>query len=339
VTGALLAVALAAALPGGTARWRFELAGEHVGVVELSIRCLGEACSATWTSERRPPAEAGARRSTRRVEIEVDRAGRWRGGPLRVTEDGAEVKATGVAGAVPASLAEVALSASAPIAPGKGGAASPGRAKAVCLDVFHETTGERGRACAHPDGDGLAASVLGVAETIAPAPDGFPATVVVAAQGARFVREDGATAPRDPPRLHGTEVAGPADPERAASFCGVARDAEREAADLGFLPAPRAEGPSCREKTAAWLARAARAGLEGRTAVGVAWDGRRFVWHAWAEVRLERGWVPVDPSFGELPARGPRFTLARWSEGDRAARLRAGERILGCWGREAVRAR
>ena len=50
---------LAAALPEGTARWRFELAGEHVGVVDLSIRCLGEACTATWTSERRPPAEAG----------------------------------------------------------------------------------------------------------------------------------------------------------------------------------------------------------------------------------------------------------------------------------------
>jgi hypothetical protein len=329
VTGALLAAALAAALPGGTARWRFELGGEHVGAVALSIRCRGEACRATWTAERRPPAEAGARRSTRRVEVEVDRAGRWRGGALRVTEDGLPVKAAGAAGAVPASLAEVVLSASAPTAPA---------AREVCLDVFHETTGETGRACARPQGDVLAASVLGVAETIAPAPDGFPAVVEVAAQGARFVRDDAATAPRDPPRLHGTVVAGPADPERAATFCGVPRDAEPDATDLGAVPAPRAEGRSCREKTAAWLARAARTGLEGRTAVGVAWDGRSFVWHAWAEVRVAGGWLPVDPSFHELPARGPRFTLATWPEGDRAARLRAGERILACWARERVRA-
>jgi hypothetical protein len=337
MTGTLLALALAAALPEGAARWRFELEGEHVGVVDLSIRCLGEGCSATWTSERRPPAEAGTRRSTRRVEVEVDRAGRFRGGRLRVAEDGVAVKAAGVAGAVPASLAEVALSAAVPIAPKKGWQASLPAGPEVCLDVFDEATGETGRACARTEGDGLAASVLGVAETIAPAADGFPAAVAVAAQGARFVRDAEATAPREPPRLHGTVVAGPADPERAASFCGVPRDGEVDAGDLAFLPAPRAEGPSCREKTAAWLARASRAGLEGRTAVGVAWDGQRFVWHAWAEVRLERGWVPVDPSFGELPARGPRFTLATWAEGDRAARLRAGERILACWARERVR--
>lgn len=333
MTAALLAAALAAALPAGTARWRFELGGEHVGAVALSIRCRGEACRATWTSERRPPAEAGARRSTRRVEVEVDRAGRWRGGALRVTEDGAPVRAGGVAGAVPASLAEVVLSAAA-----TEGAPGPAAARDVCLDVFHETTGETGRACARPEGDVLAASVLGISETIAPAPDGFPAAVEVAAQGARFLRDAAATAPRDPPRLHGSVVPGPADPARAATFCGVPRDAEPAAAGLGPVPAPRAEGRSCREKTAAWLARAARAGLEGRTAVGVAWDGRSFVWHAWAEVRLAGRWVPVDPSFGELPARGPRFTLATWPEGDRAARLRAGERILACWAKERVRA-
>jgi hypothetical protein len=339
MTSTLLALALAAALPEGTARWRFELAGEHVGIVDLSIRCLGEACTATWTSERRPPAEAGARRSTRKVEVEVDRAGRFRGGRLRVAEDGAGVKAVGVPGAVPASLAEVVLAATVSLPPKKGWQASLPPGPEVCLEAFDEATGERGRACARPDGDALAASVLGAAETIAPAPDGFPAAVAVPAQGARFVRDAEATAPREPPRLHGTGVAGPADPALAATFCGVPRDAEVAAADLGFLPAPQADGPSCREKTAAWLARAARAGLEGRTAVGVAWDGRRFVWHAWAQVRLERGWIPVDPSFGELPAAGPRFTLATWAEGDAAARLRAGERILACWARERVRER
>jgi hypothetical protein len=40
VLGAALALALAAApLPEGKARWRFELAGEHVGVAELAVTC------------------------------------------------------------------------------------------------------------------------------------------------------------------------------------------------------------------------------------------------------------------------------------------------------------
>jgi hypothetical protein len=337
--GPALALVLAAALPDGAARWRFELGGEHVGVVDLSVRCLGDRCTATWRSERRPPAEAGARRSTRTVEVEVDREGRWRGGRLRVVEDGAAVAATGRAGAVPASLAEVALQAAVPIEARRGWQASLPAAGEVCLEVFDEATGAPGRACARPDGEALAATAMGVAERIAPGPGGFPAAVTVPAHGARFVRDDEATAPREPPRLHGVVVPGPAEPERAGSFCGVARDPEVDGADLGFLPAPSAAGASCREKTAAWLARAARAGLEGRTAVGVAWDGERFVWHAWAEVKLARGWVPVDPSFGELPARGPRFTVARWTEPDRAAKLRAGERILACWAKERVRER
>jgi transglutaminase-like putative cysteine protease len=70
--------------------------------------------------------------------------------------------------------------------------------------------------------------------------------------------------------------------------------------------------------------------------VGVAWDGSAFVWHAWAEVRSAEGWIPVDPSFGQLPARGPRFTIGRWGAGDDAAREVAGARILACWGSARV---
>ena len=47
-------------------------------------------------------------------------------------------------------------------------------------------------------------------------------------------------------------------------------------------------------------------------------------------------WVPVDPSFGQPPARSPRFTLATWEDGDEAARPEAGRRILACWGRARV---
>jgi hypothetical protein len=334
VTGALLALALAA-LPEGAARYRFELSAEHVGVVELDVRCLGEACTVTYTSQRRAPAEAGGRRSTRRVEVTVDAGGRWRGGRLRVTEDGGVVRAAGREGAVPASLAEVVLLST--LAPPRAGAGPPLPSRETCFEIFEEQSGEASRACGRREGDLVAATVLGAAETIAPAPDGFPARIVLDEQGARFVRDDRATLPGDAPRLHGTAVAGPADPGRAETFCGAPRDPVPPEADLSSLPAAEAEGASCREKTAAWLARARGAGLSGRTAVGVAWDGARFVWHAWAEVRLEGAWVPVDPSFGERPAGGPRFTLAVYDDRDAAARRRAGERILPCWATERVR--
>lgn len=331
-------MALAGApLPAGTARWRFELGGEHVGVVELSVACRADRCAATWTSERRAPADAGGRRSVRRVEVEVDREGAFRGGRILVSGDGGEgAEPAGVDGAVPASLAEAVLAARV-AAPGP----RPGGAQ-VCVDAFDEATGARGRACARRDGDALAVDALGVAERVVPGHDGFPASVEIPSQRARFVRDGAARAPERPPRLHGTAVDGPADPAEAGSYCGASRDPDPEVDGAGLgalLPEPRAPGEGCLERTAGWLARAARSGLRGRTAVGVAWDGGRWVWHAWAEVRLERGWIPVDPSFGQLPARGPRFTLAAYEPGDEAARIAAGERILACWGREGVRPR
>jgi hypothetical protein len=241
-----------------------------------------------------------------------------------------------VPGAFPASLAELVLARRVPLPPRKGWQSALPPGPAQCVDVFDEASGRRGTACAHRQGDALAVTVLGAEEVLVPGRDGFAATVDLPAQTARFVRDDEATLPRKAPRLHGSIVPGPADPAEAASFCGVARDRDVDAAGLDFLPEPHADGASCVERTAAWLARAARAGLRGRTAVGVAWDGAHYVWHAWAEVKLERGWVPVDPSFGERPARGPRFTLAAHEPGDEAARQRAGERILACWGREQV---
>ncbi|HEY6099663.1 MAG TPA: transglutaminase-like domain-containing protein, partial [Anaeromyxobacter sp.] len=92
-------------------------------------------------------------------------------------------------------------------------------------------------------------------------------------------------------------------------------------------------------RAAAWVATARRAGIPARVALGVAWDGAAFVWHAWAEARAGGAWIPVDPSFGQAPARGPRFTLARHAPGDGAARAEAGRRILACWGRARVERR
>jgi hypothetical protein len=173
--------------------------------------------------------------------------------------------------------------------------------------------------------------VGGVPVRIEPGADGFPREVVI--QGRfRYVRDAGAAVPLEAPRLAGTRVPGPADPGEARAFCGVPRDPPPDAELAATLPPPVSKGESCREKTASWLAAASLLGHEGRTAVGVAWDGRAFVWHAWAEVRSGAAWIPIDPSFGERPARGPRFTLARYGKGDAVARDAAGARILACWG-------
>jgi transglutaminase-like putative cysteine protease len=96
------------------------------------------------------------------------------------------------------------------------------------------------------------------------------------------------------------------------------------------------EGASCREKTARFVARAAAAGLPARHVVGVAWDGGGFAWHEWAEVFTSGAWLPVDPSFRQLPAEGPRFVVARFAEEDPPARQAAGRAILACWGRARV---
>lgn len=325
---ALAAALLAAALPEGRARWRFELSGEHVGVVELAVRCGGERCAVAWTSERRAPADAGGRRTTRRVELDVDRDGAWRGGRIRVVDDAGDLAVAGYAGAVPSVLAEVVLAKASP---------TPRPGAETCLAAFDEVSGLRGTACGRREGDAVAVTVLGVAEEVAPGAGGFPARIEIPSQRARFVRDDEATAPHEAPRLYGVAVAGPDDASAARSFCGVARDPDPPAAGPGRLPPPRADGASCRDKTAAWLAAARRAGLTGRTAVGVAFDGARFAWHAWAEVRLERGWIAVDPTFEQLPARGPRFTVATSDDRDERARQRAGERVLACWGKAQVR--
>jgi len=292
-----LAAALAAgpALPEGAARYRMELAGEHVGAAELTIRCDGGRCAATWSIDLVLPEEAGGERTGRRVEVDVDVRGRQRDG------------------LVPAMIAPLVLL--------SGGAR--------CVAAVDEETGERGQACRTGRG---AVNVMGVAMEVARGRDGFPAEVAVPSQRMRFVRAPGAAAPADAPRLFGTRVAGPAGARR---FCGAPRDGPASAAPAG-LPAPRGEGASCRAITVDWLARAERAGHPGRVAVGVVWTGRGWAWHAWAEVPgPAAAWASVDPTFGESPARAPRFTVARWTPGDEASRLAAGKRVLACWGERA----
>jgi Transglutaminase-like superfamily len=321
VTGALLALALTA-LPQGRAQYRMELGGEPVGVVTLEVRCAAGRCAVEWRSRQRLPDEAGGGLQARQVDLEVDAKGRALG-PARIWEGGAARQVVLPAGAVPALLVEPVL------------ATRLVRAPEACLDAADELSGAPLHACGRRDGSRLRIDLGPELEWVRQGGDGFADEVDLPGQRTRFVRDPGAGVPERPPRLFGVEVDGPGEPERAERFCGVRRDPRRVAVPT-TVPAPRADGASCREQTAAWLALARAAGWRGRTAVGVAWSGAAWSWHAWAEVRVGEAWVPVDPSFGQSPARSPRFTLARWEDGDEPARAEAGRRILGCWGRSRV---
>jgi hypothetical protein len=57
----------------------------------------------------------------------------------------------------------------------------------------------------------------------------------------------------------------------------------------------------CNEHAQLFVALARAAGVPARVASGLAYVDGRFYYHAWPEVLL-RGWVAVDPTFGQFPA-------------------------------------
>lgn len=57
----------------------------------------------------------------------------------------------------------------------------------------------------------------------------------------------------------------------------------------------------CNEHTQLYVAIARAAGIPARVASGLAYVDGKFYYHAWPEVML-RGWVAVDPTFGQFPA-------------------------------------
>jgi hypothetical protein len=173
-------------------------------------------------------------------------------------------------------------------------------------------------------------------------PGGVPVEVIVFGHHTRFVADARAGVPAVPPQLFGAQVRveDTARPLLAAAlegahprlrFCGIPAD-PRPLDVPESVPREWPEDGNCRAKTAAYLERARAAGLEGRHVVGLAWDGAAFAWHEWAELRVDGRWAAVDPSFRQAPAAAPRFSLARFAEGDEEARLHAGARILSCWG-------
>ncbi len=304
-------------------RYRVEIGGEPVGWASLRVLCRPAGCSARWESALRLPEASGGGLLTRRIDADTDPAGRARAAKVVLGEGGRETRRSSGAGPIPATLAELLLS-----------MAEEG--EQICLGVFDESSGERGRACATRHGEWLEGQVLGDAVRFRARRGALPEEVLLPGQGARFVSDRAAELPGKAPRLFGVEV--PVDPEaRGANgirFCGL--EPEAAAGEAAALPTDFPEGESCREKTTRYLALAGRDGLEGRHVVGVAFDGKGFVWHEWAEIRRGERWVAVDPSFRQLPAEGPRFAVARFGEGDAAGRTEAGRRILACWGRARV---
>jgi len=313
----LLALSVAAPLlpPRAEARYRVELAGEHVGWALLREACGAATCDVTWRSELRLPRDAGEGTVGREIAARVHPDGRAirvhvrarAGGRERAAQEGAE-------GPVPASLAELVLS-----------RAADGERR--CVRVRDEESGREGEACARRDGAWLEGDVLDEPIRFRAGSGEPPVEVLLPAQRARFVADRGAALPARGPRLFGVEVPLATGARR---FCGVALDPPPPPAPPD-VPRSYPEGASCRERSARYAALAARAGLRARLAVGVAFDGRALVWHEWVEVFAGGRWVPVDPSFEQAPAEGPRFTVARFDEGDSVRRAEAGRAVLACW--------
>jgi len=316
VTPLCLALALAAAplaLPTVEARYRVEIGGVAVGWARLVTRCDPGGCEGIWESVLRAPAEGGGETVEWQAHLRTSLDGRARVVRVRIFADGHERRRAADDGPVPASLAELLL-------------AQTPDGERRCLTVRDEESSEEGEACAVRRGAWLEAELLGVPVRFRAAPGAAPEEVVLPSQATRFIADPAAALPARPPRLFGLAAPLP----RSGRFCARGADPTPPAAPAA-LPREFPAGASCRERTARYLALAARAGLRGRHAIGLAHDGRELVWHEWAELLVDGRWNPVDPSFEQAPARGERFTVARYEDGDERARAAAGRAVLSCW--------
>jgi hypothetical protein len=77
----------------------------------------------------------------------------------------------------------------------------------------------------------------------------------------------------------------------------------------------------CNEHTQLFVALARAAGIPARIASGLAYVDGKFYYHAWPEVML-RGWVAVDPTFGQFPADASHLRFVLGGLGRQAELLR-----------------
>lgn len=77
----------------------------------------------------------------------------------------------------------------------------------------------------------------------------------------------------------------------------------------------------CNEHAQLYVAIARAAGIPARIASGLAYVDGKFYYHAWPEVML-RGWVAVDPTFGQFPADASHIRFVTGGLGRQAELLR-----------------
>jgi hypothetical protein len=77
----------------------------------------------------------------------------------------------------------------------------------------------------------------------------------------------------------------------------------------------------CNEHAQLYVALARAAGIPARVASGLAYVDGKFYYHAWPEVQL-RGWVAVDPTFGQFPADASHIRFVTGGLGRQAELLR-----------------
>jgi hypothetical protein len=77
----------------------------------------------------------------------------------------------------------------------------------------------------------------------------------------------------------------------------------------------------CNEHAQLYVALARAAGVPARVASGLAYVDGKFYYHAWPEVLL-RGWVAVDPTFGQFPADAAHLRFVTGGLGRQAELLR-----------------
>jgi transglutaminase-like putative cysteine protease len=90
----------------------------------------------------------------------------------------------------------------------------------------------------------------------------------------------------------------------------------------------------CNEHAQLYVALARAAGVPARIASGLAYVDGKFYYHAWPEVLL-RGWVAVDPTFGQFPADAAHLRFVLGGLGRQAELLR----LIGQLKIDVIRAR